>query len=184
MVEEAMLRTRYFVSFATLLLVGLGCAAQQLDSHAATEPSKTPSAGAASVLTADSLEGTWVEFWALTGHADTQRYAFFADGRFGWRAPASDGAAVGARWGHAKLSPGGSEILLDVEGQAATLNCEPAAACRVLHDPPVQERLQVGTCPDNDEARRLDPQYLCFSLGGRAFWRHAHEVPDPHAYFP
>lgn len=136
------------------------------------------------MLTQERLQGVWVEFWALTGHADTQRYSFFADGRFGWRAATAADVGAGWRWGSARVNSDGTEIVFSVEGEAKTFGCEPAASCRVTHKPALEQRLSVGVCPENDEARALDAQYRCFSLGGQAFWRHAHEAPEPAKFLP
>lgn len=149
-------------------------------------PQETAPAQATSVqsagaeLPAAPIDGLWVEFWALEGHADTQRYALFPDGRFGWCA-ASEGPAHGARrWG--QWSAQGDMLVLRVQGQDSGKACE-GASCRVTLDPPLEERLQLGVCPPNEEAKALDANYRCISIAGQAFWRRQ-QAGDPAAYFP
>jgi hypothetical protein len=127
-----------------------------------------------------SLSGLWVEFWALEGHADTQRYALFEDGRFGW-CSAREGAGQGARrWG--RWTADGETLVLRVEGRDQGSTCQ-EPACRQSHEPPIEERLQLGPCPPNEEAKALDASYRCISIAGHAFWRRSH-ADDPAAYFP
>src|SRR5687768_2962101 len=60
---------------------------------------------------AGELMGSWVEFWAISGRANTQSYTFGEDGSFEWRA-APDAAPGGptSRSGHYRLE-GGALIL-------------------------------------------------------------------------
>lgn len=166
------------VAFAVCTLIALGCAtgAQQ------APPAAVPTEPTEPVIAGPELFGVWVEFWSVSGHTDTQRYAFFEDGRFGWRAAATSTGEVSWRWGQATLAADGKEMLLSIEGHAS-LNCADAA-CRVQHNPSLQERITVGPCPANEEARTLDADYRCFSLDGRAFWRHAHHMPAMNTFFP
>jgi hypothetical protein len=155
---------------------------------ASSEPAPNPPAPSSSPQTASagaeranaSLNGLWVEFWALEGHADTQRYALFEDGRFGW-CSAREGAGQGARrWG--RWTADGETLVLRVEGRDQGSACQ-EPACRQSHEPPIEERLQLGPCPPNEEAKALDASYRCISIAGQAFWRRAH-AGDPAAYFP
>lgn len=119
-------------------------------------------------LTAESLHGSWMEYWALAGHADTQRYTFMPDGRFGWCAGPDVNAAPARRWGRYSLS--GDELVLSVQGEDATADCDGKGPCRSAHQPAAEQRLPLGACPPNDEARALDAHYRCISVGGQAFW--------------
>jgi len=193
MVKEAMLRSRLQFTLCVLVVACVGCAAPMPLPPATPAPSAAkplaaqpspPGEAPAPPLTPELMPGVWVEFWALTGHADTQRYAFFDDGRFGWRAAAGSDADIGWRWGSVKLNANGTEIVFSVEGDAKNFGCEPAATCRVIHQPAIEQRLSVGACPENEEARALDAQYRCYSLGGQAFWRHSHEPPEPANFLP
>jgi hypothetical protein len=130
------------------------------------EQSAAPAAEAP--LTAENLHGSWMEYWALAGHADTQRYTFMADGRFGWCAAPDTNAVPARRWGRYSLS--GEELVLSVQGEDATADCDGKAPCRSAHAPAVEQRLPLGACPPNDEARALDAHYRCISVGGQAFW--------------
>jgi hypothetical protein len=153
---------------AALCCVLFGCGQPAAD-HGASAPSPEPrSSGAERAFEGDSLAGLWVEFWALEGQADTQRYALFEDGRFGWRAAPGDESDVLWRWGTWTREDGA--LALRVEGEERGGACE-GDACRVRLDPPREERLPVGECPPNDEASTLDPSYRCVSLAGQAFWR-------------
>jgi hypothetical protein len=120
-------------------------------------------------LTQQALVGTWVEFWALSGGADTQAYDFVADGNFEWRAALDSDDRMLRRWG--RYSVQGSELVLSTVGHEERYGCEGSAVCRVLHEPALEERFPLGECPPNEEARAIDPRYLCVSIGGRAFWR-------------
>jgi hypothetical protein len=164
-------------------MASFGCASEPA-AQTTSETTATPigqSAGAEHAAAAEPLSGLWVEFWALEGHADTQRYALFDDGRFGWCA-AREGQEQGARrWG--RWSADGGMLVLTVQGEDAGASCSAAAGCRVAHDPPVEQRLPLGQCPPNEEAKSLDASYRCISIGGQAFWRRP-QADDPAAYFP
>lgn len=158
---------------ALVVLGGVGCGSQA----AQGAPAEAPAAEEQPALTQQALEGLWVEFWAVAGHTDTQRYAFFPDGRFGWCAASSAQGPTARRFGRVSLQAGGTELLLSVEGQAER-SCE-TSACLERFPAPVEERLVIGACPPNEEARAIDANYRCVSLGGQAFWRHAHHTPAP-----
>lgn len=135
-------------------------------------PVPEPSAGGEVPKTAVELEGSWVEFWALSGEADTQRYTFLADGRFGWQAAqGAAGAAGGPGRRFGRYDVQGGQLLLRVQGEDARGDCTAAAPCRTFHDPAVELRLPLGACPENSEASSLDQAYRCTAIGGQAFWR-------------
>lgn len=132
-------------------------------------PVAEPSAGAEAPVDAAQLQGSWVEFWALSGKADTQRYTFLPDGRFGWQAAPDSTASPARRFGRYELQ--GAELVLRVQGDDARGDCTDAAPCRTFHDPAIEVRLPLGGCPDNTEARSVDQSYRCTAFGGQAFWR-------------
>jgi len=151
-----------------------GCSrAAEAEPAASTPVAVTPSMTAASTagdeqrLAPEALHGSWVEFWAVSGRADTQRYTFTPDGRFGWCAGPSD-AVPALRWG--RFSVSSDALVLSVQGEDARHDCDGGAACRTVHQPAVEQRLPLGACPPNDEARALDAHYRCVSVGGQAFW--------------
>jgi hypothetical protein len=119
-------------------------------------------------LDAASLHGSWMEYWALAGHADTQRYTFRPDGRFGWCAAPDTNAVPARRWGRYSLE--GEDLVLSVQGEDASADCDGKGPCRSAHQPALEQRLPLGACPPNDEARALDAHYRCISVGGQAFW--------------
>ena len=136
--------------------------------QASVAASTTPAAAAsAAPVTQDELQGSWVEYWALSGRAETQRYTFTSDGRFGWCA-GPDAGAPARRWG--RFSVASDALVLNVQGEDATHGCAAGAGCRTLHEPAVEQRLPLGACPPNDEARALDAHYRCVSVAGQAFW--------------
>ncbi len=118
--------------------------------------------------------GTWAEFWSVSGEVPTEEHVLGADGVWSWRAAPNPDSTVLARAGRWALD--GRVLVVTVEARderasCASLDCEVGAARRVAVDPPERERLELGTCPPNDEARALDAAYECLSLGGRTFWR-------------
>jgi hypothetical protein len=142
-----------------------GCASQE----PVAPPAPEPSAGGELPKTAAELEGSWVEFWALSGKADTQRYTFLADGRFGWQAAPGAADTPGRRFGRYEVQAG--ELVMRVQGEDARGDCTDAAPCRTFHDPAIELRMPLGACPDNSEASSLDQAYRCTAIGGQAFWR-------------
>src|SRR5436189_6161887 len=89
-----------------VVLVGLAaCSATPKPAPLApptAEPAATPARAAL-----PALPGRWVEFLALSGGgADTQCYAFFDDGRFGWHAAAAGSDPDARRWGHYRVEDG------------------------------------------------------------------------------
>jgi hypothetical protein len=167
-----------------VVLAGLAaCAAPPKPAPAApsaTDPSAASNASASAAVPA--LPGRWVEFWALPGGgADTQCYAFFDDGRFGWHAAAAGSDPDARRWGHYRVEDGA--LVLSVEGHEQRSGCE-GTACRVPLAQPQQQELPLGECPANEEAKSLDPAYVCVSIAGHAFWRDTKAQPDPAQYIP
>jgi hypothetical protein len=155
---------------------------------AATTPRPASAAGpapdapaGAPAAAAPALAGRWVEFWAVSGAADTQCYAFFDDGRFGWHAATASGEAQTRRWGHYRIEGGG--LVLEVEGREDRAGCS-GDVCRVALAPPLEQQLSLGECPANDEAKTLDPAYTCVAIAGHAFWRDNRAAPDPAAFIP
>jgi hypothetical protein len=171
-----------------VLVTWIAACAAPPKSAPSTPPSTEPAARSAAAETArdsasvPALSGRWVEFWALNGGgADTQCYAFFDDGRFGWHAAATGSEPDSRRWGHYRIE--GGALLLSVEGHEQRSGCE-GTACRLPLGQPEQQQLPLGECPANEEAKNLDPAYVCVSIAGHAFWRDAHTQPDPAAYIP
>jgi len=157
---------------ATLACLGAGCAssAPAPNAEAPAAPpaaSSPPSSGsevAAADVSAEALQGSWVEFWALAGKADTQRYTFLADGRFGWTAAPQQSAGGGPARRFGRYS---------VQGEDQRADCDGSSACRAQHEPALEQRLSIGACPHNEEASALDGDYRCTSFDGQAFWRSA-----------
>jgi hypothetical protein len=139
---------------------------------------------AASAVRPDDLRGTWVEYWAVDGGADTERYSFSELGRFEWSsaspqagqpAPQSAVRKVGAF----RIERSGSTPVLVLEIQHETFGaCGTGCAGsnqerEVDHATPLVERFELGECPSNPEAQRIDNSYTCRAFGGKAFWRKA-----------
>jgi hypothetical protein len=117
-------------------------------------------ASEAAATDARELIGTWVEFWAVTGRADTQSYMFGADSSFEWRAARAAGTSGPTlRAGTFRLE--GGALILTITRE------EPAMKPAHRGD----ERLPLGACPPDQEARAIDASYRCLSFNGRAFWR-------------
>jgi hypothetical protein len=170
------------LSFAVVVAcASCGCKHAAEAQPAASAPASTTAASAAPVATGavpatsggeqplapEALHGSWVEYWALSGRAETQRYTFMPDGRFGWCAGPST-ATPARRWG--RFSVAGDALVLNVQGEDAQRECDGTGGCRALHEPALEQRLPLGACPPNEEARALDTQYRCVSVGGQAFW--------------
>ncbi len=139
------------------------------------------------------LVGIWQGFWSLKGRVATDRFLFLEDGRWGWLATTDTKVANtirpvqrSGRWEM------GEDVIVLTELRRKefvgckrdsssdqtcenTSDCEPCSAeYRVIrHDTPVVERLTIGECPDNQEAKMLDQEYTCLSFGERVFWRKA-----------
>jgi hypothetical protein len=151
------------------------CATQPPPAAVRPEPasSQATASGRVSLASQSELVGLWAEFWSPAGRADTQRFDLRQDGRFDWLAARGSEAPITRRSGQwsLDLGPTPAQLLLHVQSEDQRFGCEGSAACRVTHDPPVEQSLALGDCPDNEEARNLDPTYRCLSIDGRAFWR-------------
>ena len=121
----------------------------------------------------DTVVGTWAEYWSVAGHATTAQYTFAANGTWTWRGAPNTEPTVAGRAGRWELTDGALVLTATSQDEIAgcPAACDGGAARRVELKPPVVERLPVGACPPNDEARKLDASYTCMSLGDRAFWR-------------
>lgn len=127
------------------------------------------------------MEGAWVQYWAPSGQADTQRYVFSADGRFTWTAAAGKDAqtpppSAASKAGQFELEQQGSVwvLLMRVQTEAfagCSEGCGDASPRLVQHEQALIERLELGECAHNDEAQALDAAYACVAIGGHAFWR-------------
>jgi len=172
-----------------LTLAWIACAAPpQPSAAAASAGAETPQPSAASAqLAASDLRGSWVEYWALSGSAATESYAFSAQGRFAWRAapdPPQPRRAV-HKAGTFRLETDGHSQFLILEVQrerfaGCAAPCTSAgASAESLHSTPLIERYELGDCPHNPEAERVDATYTCHAIGGKAFWRKSLHEPEP-----
>jgi hypothetical protein len=132
---------------------------------------------AASEIHPDDLRGTWVEYWAVDGGADTERYSFEA-GHFDWHAAGQvRGQTAVRKAGAFRIVRDGpaAVLVLDVEHETFEGCAAPCAsggdAREVSHPSPIVERYELGECPSNPEAQRIDTSYTCRAIGGKAFWR-------------
>lgn len=158
-----------------LLLVGtFGCAGSAAERSGTAVPSAVASA---------ELSGTWSEYWAVAGAAETQRYTFSDNGEFRWSAapsmsPHQAGTPV-QKQGKFELHRDDQRRWLVLHVAATDLaGCDSAcegqdevSAFHVEHAPALFEQLELGECPPNVEAQQLDAQYACMALGDHAFWR-------------
>lgn len=135
-----------------------------------------PAAPASGPVTAKGAPGTelageWVEFWALSGDADTQRYVFSGDGHFEWDSAESSKDPVAATFGEYTFD--GTNITLTAKAERLREStCHDG--CKTAVEPPRTTQLPVAECPPNEEARALDASYRCLSFGDRAFWLRGH----------
>jgi hypothetical protein len=151
----------------------------------ATPAVQSPAAAAATPtaapqLNAQELQGSWVEYWALSGHADTQRYTFSEDGRFVWQPAQASLAGAPGRSGRWQLEAAGTSacaVLLSFDGEAAPPACASGADCKAADTQHPAQRLPLGECPPDDEAKALDASYRCVVIGGHTFWHHAERAP-------
>lgn len=144
---------------------------------------------AAAELRPEDLRGTWVEYWAVDGGADTERYSFSELGRFEWSSSYS--AQASAQPPQTAIRKAGTfriertgptpALVFDVQHETfagcsapCTAGTEPR---EVDHAPALVERSELGECPSNPEAQRVDANYTCRAFGGKAFWRKAPEPP-------
>jgi hypothetical protein len=172
------------LSIAFALLVAAACTSSS-PSHPEAPASSSGSVEAADATTAQltvvDFGGVWAEYWAIEGVADTQRYFFADDGRFGWLAPERTTPPVEPiqRSGTFRVETieGRPVLTLDVSSErfsGCTGACAQAGEPRVVtHAPPLVIRYEIDACPANQEAEHLDQAYVCRSFGGQAFWRRA-----------
>jgi hypothetical protein len=163
-------------AYCALLCAALAGCASQPPSVQSTTPESLPQPSAA----ASDLRGTWVEYWSISGRADTDRFAFDEQGRFDWHASAKAEAKpptaiekAGAF--HVEHDGRAAVLVLEVERErfaACAAPCAQSAEPReVEHSAPIVERYELGECPVNPEAERMDASYTCRAIGGKAFWR-------------
>ena len=174
-------------SSAALLLTLLAACASAPQSAQPTTPDRHSQPSAAS----EDLRGTWVEYWAVSGAADTDRFAFDAQGRFDWHASAKamqaqaqvQGAIEKAGAFRVEQAGQASVLVLEVEHErfaGCASPCTQAGETReVHHSAPIIERYELGECPVNPEAQRIDASYTCRAIGGKAFWRKASSNAEP-----
>lgn len=124
-------------------------------------------------LTRDAVVGTWAEYWSVAGKAATSQYEFAADGTWKWHAVPAAEPTVAERTGKWEMVDGVLVLTATAQEERAgcVAPCESVAPRRVELNPPVVEKLPIGACPPNDEARKMDASYTCISLGDRAYWR-------------
>lgn len=136
-------------------------------------PPPAASAAAAKGHPGTEIAGEWVEFWALSGGADTQRYVFGPDSSFEWSAAESSKDAVLATFGTYTFD--GTHIALTIKAERPR-DSKCTDGCKNAVEPPRTAQLAVAECPPNEEAKALDASYRCLSFGDKAFWlrsRHA-----------
>lgn len=121
------------------------------------------------------LQGLWVEYWAVNGDLDTQRYMFLDDGNFTWLAPRTfAGRSAMRKLGQFQLQANTLVLQVNTEEFAPCPTCGAAAAIeskRIEHASPMVERYELGECAPNIEAQAIDQHYACMAIDGRAFWR-------------
>jgi hypothetical protein len=155
-----------------LFLAALGLVSGCAGAAASSPPT---AAASAQPLTAAALAGTWVEYWAPSGTADSERYRFDAAGRFTWdaRRVAHDRGPV-HKQGAFRLEPA-SELVISVEAEdfaaCETCSADAGAPRHVDHQQPIIERYELGECAPNVEAQAHDEHYACVAIAGHAFWR-------------
>ncbi|MDH5672318.1 MAG: hypothetical protein OEZ06_09225 [Myxococcales bacterium] len=151
----------FCLAFALSLASGCTPAEPPAAGRSEPAPQAAETAGAEMAESPRALVGLWAEFWAPEGgRAETQRYAFLADGRFAWLGPGGDAVRGPSYSGH--YGQQGSALRLAVE-QAKDAGEAIAAGASLS--------LELGDCPPNEEAKALDHNYRCLSIGGRTFWR-------------
>jgi hypothetical protein len=141
----------------------------------------------AAPLAPEALHGFWAQYWAREGEAETQRYVFLADGRFGWLAPERDAPPQDPQQRSGTYAIEGDVLVLSVARErfaGCQTGCPHAEPRVVEHAAPMRITLDLGECPPNEEAAQLDTGYKCLSVGGHAFWhRGAPEAQDSAPYF-
>jgi hypothetical protein len=132
----------------------------------AAAPAASTASAASTAPAARELSGEWVEFWALSGDADTQRYVFTKDGHYEWHATAQSQDPVQARFGTYAVAGDALELQVRFEQQRGKCT----NGCRTPVEPPRAESVVLADCPPNEEAKKLDASYRCLAIGDRAFW--------------
>jgi hypothetical protein len=137
--------------------------------------------------------GVWQGFWSLKGRVATERFLFLDDGHWGWLDATDESEAMTARpvqrSGRWDIEEGvvvlaelqRKEIVGCEHGSSSGPPCDDSLDCErcgrayriVRHNTPIVERLIIGECPENEEAKALDREYTCSTIGGRVFWRKA-----------
>ena len=157
---------------ALLLCSLFGCSSASTNT---APPLTAASAPAQRAPSSAELQGLWVEYWAVNGDLDTQRYIFLEDGNFTWLAPSTfAGRSAMRKLGHFQLQANTLVLQVDTEEFAPCPTCGAAAATeskRVEHSTPLVERYELGECAPNVEAQAIDQRYACMAIDGRAFWR-------------
>jgi hypothetical protein len=150
------------------------CLAACAPAAANTAPPLT-AAAAPEPRSAAGLQGMWVEYWAVSGELDTQRYVFLEDGNFSWIAPrAFSGRTATRKLGRFELQANALVLQVSTEEFAPCTTCSATAEHepkRVEHASPLVERYELGDCAPNVEAQAIDRHYACVAIDGRAFWR-------------
>jgi hypothetical protein len=183
-------------TLSLLVIACAACSSQNPSPSAGAETAAPRSSGAdvsqppAAEVRPSDLRGTWVEYWAVDGGADTERYSFSELGRFEWNSSYSAQTSAQAprtavrKAGVFRLERDGSTAVLVLEIQheafaGCSAPCTGSAEPReVDHGTPLVERYELGECPSNPEAQRVDANYACRAFGGKAFWR---KVDEPRA---
>jgi hypothetical protein len=170
-------------------LAVFGCSSRNAAPAPALESTVPRSEGAdqpqpsAAEVRPDDLRGTWVEYWAVDGGVDTERYSFSELGRFEWTSSyaAKSGATAPQtavrKTGAFRIERNGATpvLVLEVEHETFAACAAPCAGSNepreVDHTKPIIERFELGECPSNPEAKQIDQSYTCRAFGGKAFWR-------------
>jgi len=155
------MRCTAFLSVVATLAAA--CAGPTAAPQSASSGDEAAAAPATASVPGD-LEGSWAQFWAPKGDADSPRYLLLADGRFGWTAARAAGGE-GPQQMSGTWSRAGDVLTLQVERRRL------ADGSVGTPGEPATLPLQLGACPDNSEARAVDPGYACVSLDGQAYFR-------------
>ena len=174
-------RSAVVAALVTHAAVGCATTPQPTASGATTPTAQTTPSAAVPGASAE-LTGVWVEYWAPSGRADTQRYELTLDGHFVWYAPdkPADGNLPTATRKHGTfvVEHGSTESTLVLRVTAEEFpTCGPGCAHhddpprQVEHATPLVERYALDECAPNQEAKALDASYACMTISTRTFWR-------------
>jgi hypothetical protein len=178
-------------AYSALICCALAACASQPASVQPTTPEPRESAAAAGwqpSAAGEDLRGTWVEYWSVSGAADTDRFAFDERGNFDWHASAkaqSHTPSAIEKAGAFRVERAGkaSVLVLEVQRERFAACASPCAESgpprEVQHSAPIIERYELGECPVNPEAERIDADYTCRAIGGKAFWRKKPDAVTP-----